>query len=309
MNRKDISWAEAPVEQEGQRAKPESSSNGFTTAVGSEDSDVSSSITKLPPPLLYRPFPTAMKIYYQWNLAGIKVFHVCGTDQHDRIFAVEVHRGYSMSAPLGVFPGLYLYNGPSTKDSRVAAFGQEHGLHGLTLNNENVIYFRRGGSSPWKWEAMRAHTTPKPDHNVYFRFGLDVGRGKHRRRETFEWRRVKRSERDDSTQNGGFKLLWLSLDPEHSGQEGGGSSQSAATDGDESEVVATFSWHSFLTSPKHPFDLTITEDAQFTKLGERCTLMVLITALGLWWLHAQGKTRRGPVAVREKVEGKGKSVA
>jgi hypothetical protein len=157
---------------------------------------------------------------------------------------------------------------------------------------------------------MRAHTTPKPDHSVCFRFNIEVGHGKNRCHEIFEWKRVKKSERDDSTQNGGFKLLWLSPDSGKSGLEGGSSSQSAANDGDGNEVVvAILSWHSFLTSPKHPFDLTITGDEQFIKLGERCILMVLITALGLWWLHAQGKTNRGLVAVAEKIEGKGKSVA
>ncbi|KAI1125681.1 hypothetical protein F5Y10DRAFT_246585 [Nemania abortiva] len=161
----------------------------------------------------------------------------------------------------------------------------------------------------WESETVHAHTTPKPDHNVSFSFSVEIGREKNKRREAFEWRAVKKSERDDGMQNGGFKLLWLSPNAEQSDLGEGSSSQSTTNNSEGNGVVAILSWYSSLASPKHPFDLTIMGGDEFNRLGERCLLMVLVTALGLWWLHGQGKTSHRAIAVAEKITGKGKSVA
>ncbi|KAJ8133199.1 hypothetical protein O1611_g416 [Lasiodiplodia mahajangana] len=315
MEQGNMAGTEGSTEPKGKSTRPESSLDNFEAASGRRDldvgsqasSDASSFITKVPPSLLYRPFPRVLKIYYQWNLAGFNIFHVCGQNERDRIFAVKIHKAYHWSEPLGIFPGLYLYNGPGTKDPLIAAFGQESYVRGFSLTTDYVVYLPGDESRRWKSETMRARTTPRPDNNVLFHFSLEVGDGKNRRRETFEWRKVKKSERDDDMQNGGFKLLWLPPDSQRDGLASS-SKQSATDDIDENRVVAVFSWYSFFASPKHPFDLKIIGDEQFAKLGERCFLMVLITALGLWWLHSVGKTQRGTVAVAEKITRKGKEI-
>ncbi|KAI1809339.1 hypothetical protein GGS20DRAFT_313991 [Poronia punctata] len=256
-----------------------------------------------PPSVLYHPIPTVMKMYYQWNLAGLKYYHVCGTNERERIFTVDVHTGHSFSGPLGMKPGMYLLNGPSHKDTPViAAIGQDTVLCGLTFSRDNIIYLpSTDGQKKWDTERMRARTTPKPDNNIHFCFSVDVGGG---RRERFEWRKVMKSERDESTPHGGFKLLWMSAENHDDDYDNGG--PSTGDDYSKIPVVAVFSWNSFFDSPKHPYDLTLTGDERFMKLGERCFLMVLITALGLHWLNINGLTGRGPVSMVEKVKGTGK---
>ncbi|KAI0100945.1 hypothetical protein GGR51DRAFT_530667 [Nemania sp. FL0031] len=315
MEQRDTLGAGGPSKQEGVSARPEPFRDGFGIVSGHQDLDVSSDetsdtssfITKIPPSLLYRPFPRVLKIYYQWNLAGFRIFHVCGKDERDRIFAVKIHKSYHWSKPLGIFPGLYLYNGPSAKDNLIAAFGQESYVRGFSLTTDYIVYLPGDESNRWKSETMRARTTPRPDHNVLFHFSLEVGCEKNRRRESFEWRKVKKSERDDEMQNGGFKLFWLPTDSRQNCLTGS-SGQSTANGDVENRVVAIFSWYSFFASPKHPFDLKIIGDEKFAELGERCYLMILITALGLWWLYSVGKTQRGAVAVAEKITRKGKEV-
>ncbi len=69
-----------------------------------------------------------MKVYYQWNLAGLNTFHVCGANQQDRLFAVKVHTGLSMGGPLRSAQGVYLYNGPTTNDPAPRCGRQRFGI-------------------------------------------------------------------------------------------------------------------------------------------------------------------------------------
>jgi hypothetical protein len=85
--------------------------------------------------------------------------------------------------------------------------------------------------------------------------------------------------------------------------------KSASSNGKNQEVVAEFHWRSLLTSPKHPFDLTVMGSGISKTMRGQWTLMALMTVLRLWALHLYGKTSQGPVAVAEKIEGKGKSVS
>lgn len=280
------------------------------------DSDRDSSVSDMPSSLAYRPFPPVMKLYYQWSLAGLTTFHVCGADQQDRLFAVKMHTGYSMKEPLGPKQGLHLYNGPTTNDPLLAAAGDDSVLSTFSLNNNSRIFLparRRRGLSQ---EMMRAYITA--DRHVAFSFSLEVGSGKKRRREVFEWRNIEKSERDESTEHGGFRLFRLPPDPEQNAPGGGGSSSqgastssaAAAAAASTDDVVAVMAWRRFLASPKHPFDLKLVGAGLGGGiLGDRWTLMTLITALRLWELHQRGKTQKAPVAVAERVGPKEKTAA
>ncbi|KAI0114117.1 hypothetical protein GGR51DRAFT_478377 [Nemania sp. FL0031] len=261
--------------------------------------------------LAYCSIPPSLKIYYQWNISGLKTFFVCGTDERDRLFAVEVHTGYSFSGPLGMKPGLHLYNGPSTKSPLLAAAGEPSlgSKSALSFNNVSQILLPGLRSSDLVTETMRAHITP--DDHAAWQFCIEVGGGEKLRRGAFEWRRVKKAERDDDTHNGGFKLVKLgsSLKKEavaSSSSHSGGIISSAAetSDGLGQEVVAVFSWNKFISSPKHPFDLELTGSGRSDAMGERWVLMVLITALRLWQLHVNGRTKQAVVSVSEKARGK-----
>ncbi|RWA08982.1 hypothetical protein EKO27_g6123 [Xylaria grammica] len=276
------------------------------TADADHDSDASSLIQDdAPSSLSYRPFPAAMKIYYQWNLAGIKVFHVCGETERDRLFAVEVHTGHSMSGPLGARPGLHLYNGPKTKDALLAATGSESLFGDYALNNNSRIFLPGHRTGDLVCEMMRVHTTP--DNTVAFRFSIEVGLGEKMRREAFEWKKIKKDERDDNTHNGGFKLFWLHRGPEQGYPDGDSSIQGSSSEGGDREAVAVMSWRSFLTSPKHPFDMAFIGSGLSETMGERWRLMVLMTVLRVWYMNLFGKTHRAPVALGDKVGDKEKA--
>ncbi|KAI1265921.1 hypothetical protein F5Y18DRAFT_32287 [Xylariaceae sp. FL1019] len=260
------------------------------------------------PLIAYCRFPSIMKVYYQWNLSGLRTFFVCGLHERDRLFAVEAHTGRSMSGPLGSRQGFHLYNGPSTDFQILAAAGEESALGGFALNNSSRILLPGLKSNALVPEVMRAYTMPKPDHSVAFRFSVEAGIDEGMRRETFEWRKVKKSERDECTKNGGFKLFRLGFCEDDAGI--GGSTQGVHDQAaGVQEIVAVFSWRSFLTSPKHPLDLELVGKYRSETMGERWTLMVLTTALRIWVMHLHGKTSRGSIAMAEKVQRKDTSIS
>ncbi|KAI0430339.1 hypothetical protein F5Y09DRAFT_341757 [Xylaria sp. FL1042] len=282
---------------------------GYTTALReallmmdkckAEDSDEGSSMPDSTMSLAYCPFPPVMKVYYQWNLAGLYKFHVCGTNQEDRLFAVKVHTGYLMKEPLREKQGLFIYNGPTTDHPLLAAVGDDSViLRTFPINNNSRIFLPGMKSSALTKEMMRGYITP--DKHVGFRFSIEVGTGLKLHRQEFVWKNINKSERDDGAEHGGFKLFFLSSDHEQNTANGESSKQGASTSSatvSEDEALAIFEWRQFLKSPKHPFDLKLVGAGLSGKLGERWVLMVLITALRLWELHARGKSQKGSVAV------------
>ncbi|KAI0408528.1 hypothetical protein F4802DRAFT_618652 [Xylaria palmicola] len=260
--------------------------------------DGASIASGIPTSLTYRPFPPVMKVYYQWNLAGLTTYYVCGADQRDRLFAVKLHTGYSATGPLGARQGLHLHNGPTTTAPLLAAAGDDS-LFRRSPNNNSRIFLPSPETGGLAEETMRAHVTP--DKHVAFAFAIEVGVGGDVDRARFEWRNIEKSERDESTENGGFKLFHMAPEREQStsgGESGGrGAATSSAVTAQDDAVVAALEWRRFLTSPKHPFDLRLVGDGVDGGFGNRWTLMVLTTALRLWELHQRGKTQRAPVAM------------
>ncbi|KAI1277324.1 hypothetical protein F5Y07DRAFT_110186 [Xylaria sp. FL0933] len=258
--------------------------------------------------LVHCPLPPVMKIYYQWNLQGLYTFHVCGADQRDRLFAVKMHTGYSMSAPLHLNRGIHLYNGPTTKTPLLAAAGDDFPLFpSLPLNNNSQIWIPARKSNGFTTETMRAYITQ--DKHAAFRFVTEIKSCKKLCRQRFEWRNIKRSERSDGgAEHGGFRLFLLSELDQNTPRSGAGGqvASTSSTAASRGEVVATLEWRSFWTSPKHPFDLKLV--GRGLSFGDRWIITVLITALRLWELHARGKSQRGSVAVAELIGPKGKPV-
>ncbi|KAI1346497.1 hypothetical protein F5Y01DRAFT_321701 [Xylaria sp. FL0043] len=258
--------------------------------------------------LAYCPLPPVMKIYYQWNPKGLYILHVCGADQRDRLFAVKVHTGYSMSAPLHLNKGIYLYNGPTTEAPLLAAAGDDFPLFpSLPLNNNSQIWIPARKSNGFTAETMRAYITQ--DKHAAFRFVTEIKSCKKLCRQPFEWRNINTNERvDDGAEHGGFRLFLLSeLDQNTPSGEGGSQGTSTSSPAaSQGEVVATLEWRSFWKSPKHPFDLKLV--GRGISFGDRWTITVLITALRLWELHARGKSQRGSVALAELIGPKEKQV-
>ncbi|KAI1411953.1 hypothetical protein F5Y13DRAFT_190637 [Hypoxylon sp. FL1857] len=242
----------------------------------------------------YRPFPSIMKAYYQWNLSGLKVFYLCGPGgEHDRLFAVEQHTGFSFSGPLGVRPGMIL--------ETLA------GVRPYAFNPRSIILLppREPGSKFMVREEMRARSS---GHGVAFQFSLNVGQGEKTRRETFEWKKIKKAEKDGEAKQGGFKLLRVPTSPNNCSDSqvrlSSSSLSSSITADGSSEILALFAWTKTLSNPKHPFTLELKVDGLTSGLGETWTLAVVITALRLWMLHACGKTNWPIVAMSDKIRSK-----
>jgi hypothetical protein len=267
-------------------------------------------------------FPSVMNGYYTYSLGGLKPITLCGANEEDRLYRVEMHSGYSMKPPLGTRPGVHTHNGPSFKDPIFAAAGDvsmmatkyyRFSLDGIILlpplddaMNSNMDYMVT--------ETMRARTVQDDKDAVAFRFKIEVGSAasEKRQREEFEWRSVRKRDKDPDMGFGGFKLLHLSPDRESAGNKSSASgpaapassvSQPADQAGGEDKVVAILAW-SKLTAIKHAFSLQLKGHGLSGLLGERWTVMVVATAVRLWVLHGTGKTTRTGIKIGEKLRNK-----
>ncbi|MBE3041499.1 hypothetical protein IMZ48_02740, partial [Candidatus Bathyarchaeota archaeon] len=66
----------------------------------------------------YAPFPPIMSAHYQWKLT--KTFHL-GESADKRLYAASTHTGWGSTGQ-----GIILYNGPTDKDPKLAAVGEEN---------------------------------------------------------------------------------------------------------------------------------------------------------------------------------------
>ncbi|KFY16825.1 hypothetical protein V492_01065 [Pseudogymnoascus sp. VKM F-4246] len=258
----------------------------------------------------YRQFPPVINAYCQWN--SIKTFNLCGATKEDRLCIVEMHTGYSGAAPLGFKPGLLLHNGMSTKDPILAVAGNESQFAArvYAFNANSIIMLPpldlRASHQAMTTEFMRPSATG--DNGVTFAFSIEVG--EKLRRERFEWRKVKKGDGDEAIPTG-FKLVRLSSSSKKSDPSTGGSSgsssngdRSSSPTGNDGEVVALLTLTSSWAKIKHPFTLELTGIALSGALGDRWTLMVVITALRLWALNGNGRTAKTTIAMGEKLRAK-----
>ena len=224
---------------------------------------------------------------------------LCGSDESEFLYLAELHVGYTSRGPLNFKPGLYLRNGTSKKDTIFAAAGdisvQPVFVSAFNLNSAIMLPSLDLEVNPrgLVTEVMHASTTTNHEHVVAFRFSVEVGIKKSEREE-FEWRKV-RSDGTDTRSR--YILLRL---PSSSSSSSSSSPQSSAN---ESHQLAELVFAN-LTSLKHIFTLELKEAGRTGELGERWSLMVVMTALRLWWLRQYGRTRKATVGIAEKVRGK-----
>jgi hypothetical protein len=215
-------------------------------------------------------------------------------------------RWLSGSSPLGFKAGVLLHNGMSTKDPILAAAGDESLFAGriYAFNSNSVIMLppleTRASHRAMITEIMRPSTTS--DNGVTFVFSIEVG--EKLQRERFEWRKFKKGNGDEANP-GGFTLLRLSsssknTDPTTSGSSSRGDCSSSPT-GNDCEAVALLTLTRSWAQIKHPFSLELTGSGLSGALGDRWVLMVVITALRLWFLNANGRATKTGIAVGEKL--------
>ncbi|KAK4040416.1 hypothetical protein C8A01DRAFT_46230 [Parachaetomium inaequale] len=244
------------------------------------------------------PFPVVMNAYGQWG--KLKSFNLCGATEQDRLCHVDIHTGYSGKTPLGTRPGVVLHYGMSSKAPILAAAGYDSQWSAsiLSFNSESVILMpsllpATARTSNFVTEKMPAFVR---GGQVVFSFSIEVSHGKEPRREKFEWRKFAKDV-DETAKEGGFKLVRLPSPR---------SSTKLADDTDAdagSEVLALLAWRQLFPKFKHAFTLQLLGRGQSGELGERWSLMVVITALRLWALRVAGKTKKGVIAAGQKADG------
>lgn len=244
--------------------------------------------------------------YYQFRLAGLKKFFICGAHEDDRICLVDVHTGYSCKPPLGSRPGVHLHRGPKADDAVFAAAGDESRFSArvYALDNTSVILLpplddQKNNSQQLVNEPMHARSGDgreevAADKAVRFGFSVEVDRAMHRER--FEWVKIaKREEADgEDIKAGAYKLVRL-----RTWSEDQASISSLKSPG--SEIVAVLTFFNVWSSLKHAFSLDLRDNGPV--LGDRWALMAVITALRLWSLRVNGRTSKTVVVAGEKVRG------
>ncbi|KFX89845.1 hypothetical protein V490_06781 [Pseudogymnoascus sp. VKM F-3557] len=258
----------------------------------------------------YGQFPPVMNAYCEWNV--LKSFNLCGATKEDRLYVVDIHTGYSAKGPLGSKAGIILHNGLSTKDPILAAAGDESmfAAHIFAFNVNSIIMLPpleddRARHRAMTTEMMRPSAMSKD--GIAFIFSVEVG--EKLRRERFEWRKFKKGDGGDEASPGGFKLLRLPSSPKNTDSNTGGSSKSKGNGdslltGNDGEVVAVLTLTRSWAKLKHPFSLELTGSALSGALGERWTLMTVITAIRMSMLDINGRASKISISMSEKLGAK-----
>ncbi|KAH8647844.1 hypothetical protein BX600DRAFT_443188 [Xylariales sp. PMI_506] len=224
------------------------------------------------------PFPQVLEAYYKWNVWGY--FHLYSAGKDKKLFTVAVHTGYSNRGPLGSRMGVLLHNGVTSKDPIFAAATDESPwavrVYAFSLNSVILLppIEAKASAQAVVEEFMTARTVD--GNGVGFYFSIEVG--EKLRRQEFEWCKT------------GAR-----------GSAGSSSASPSTSPGNvETEVFARFQWTKTITNLTHPFNLQFLEKTVSVRMGDRWTLMVVVTALRLWALRSNGRTNHKVVATAEK---------
>ncbi|KAM7216125.1 hypothetical protein V8F06_008500 [Rhypophila decipiens] len=272
-------------------------------------SSTPTSTLKREPFVPYRPFPAIIEAYYIYDLsiATLKTFKLCdgtasssSTNSKDALFSVQVNTGYIPRKPLGMKPGLILHNGPSHKDPILAAAGAESFWSAAwwAFNANSLVFLppvhptRDSTKDDMVAEAMIAEKVDG-DEGVAFRLSMVVGSPGEERIELFEWRKIKSPESQKSC----FHLF--SRTPTN-GPDQNTSTNQDTTEQRHPEPLAIITWRRATSYFKRAFTLELKGRVLDGSLGQRGTVMVVTTALRLWFLRGAGQMTKGYIGVASK---------
>jgi hypothetical protein len=240
----------------------------------------------------YRPFPSVLNLYGNFSgvVEALNTFKLCGATKNDLLYVVEIHHGFTPRGPLHFRRGFYLRNGTSTKAPILAAGGDE-AREPLVMSTFSVKSFIMmppldTEANPRDLVTEIMYATKASDGTVSFRFAIEVGFNL-KCREQFEWKKI-----GSGNAHSGFILVRLdarsaSPSPTPSAQEG-------------SEILAELQFHGLWN---HLFSLELKGAGCSGEMGDRWTLMVVVTAIRLYWLRAEGKTNKVVVGMGQKLRG------
>lgn len=259
-------------------------------------------------------FPEVMNAYASW--ARFRTFHLCGASKDDRICLAEV-QGRGTKGPLGGRSGVVLYAGLSSDDGVLAAVGDENRwMRGWDSRYSDTMVLLPPldpipEATGLLTEKLRPFTAPGSEGGeVGFRFTIEAG--PRARRQRFEWRRAEVGQGEGLNGKVGTRFVLVRRSTHHNGgprgsarpqpQHGDGNGE-VAGDGGESGTVpepsmtqpvdegpatlAVLDLPKLHTTFTHLFELRIVRP-----LGDRWSLMVVITALRLWQLRLLGALRK-----------------
>lgn len=220
-------------------------------------------------------------------------------------------------------PGIYLHNGLDKKCSIVAAAGDvsQWAARPYAFNPHTIVMLPpinpRAATSSFVREHMHGIMSKK--HGVVFRFSVEAGEKATRQR--FEWRKRSGKDKDkDQDIDKGFSLYRFSRSSktgkgleradseEDSDYIDSSEGEDLVNDDDlyqDGEEIASIKWISLGSSITHYFTLEMKGSAVSGLLGDRCMLMVVITALRICTLRIQGRTTKMTMMVADKTR-KGK---
>lgn len=274
------------------------------------------SCSRMPVPaafLGYRPFPPVINLYGNSSggvIGALTTYKLCGADKSDFLYAVEVHHGFTPRGPLNFRPGFYLRNGTGTEAPILATASDEERepLLMSTFSVKSLIMVPppldeddvEFNLNPRDLVTEIMYATTTSDGSVSFRFSVEVG-PKIKVREEFEWRKTRKGTTNSNTQHSRYILI--RLPPSSSSTSPSSPSSSSSIAQEESDILADLTFRNAM-SLQHLFTLELKGAACSGVMGDRWTLMVVTTALRLYWLRIYGKTNKAVVGIGQKLRGK-----
>ncbi|KAL2147144.1 hypothetical protein VTI28DRAFT_574 [Corynascus sepedonium] len=267
----------------------------------SENDDLDRTSTKVLPVAAftgYRSFPAVMNLYanYSGILEAMTTFKLCGSSASDVLYIAQIHFGYTSRCPLHFRRGIYLRNGTSLKAPILAATGEVFRLplFLFLFDSKTSVMLppldMEKNPRDMVTELLRASITK--EQAVAFRFTVEVGT-KRIQREEFEWRKSNGKETGVREKGARYELRPLATT-----LSALASSSSSFPPEDGSNILAELTFDNVL-SFKHLFTLKLMGAGLTGEMGDRWTLMVVMTALSIHWLRQNGKTNKPTVAAAQ----------
>lgn len=245
----------------------------------------------------YRPFPQTLRAHHR--LSQLNSITLSGPDK-DRLYYVEVHKGFQHVDPLGYRAGVVLRNGPRSRDEVLAAAGEEMQsalrIYAVPLDPDpNSVFFLpplEFGTNSRAMAMERMRPGVLGNRTRAFTFFVEVEPLRSMRRQKFVW--AQDTDGDDGVKMPGFRLVRAMAAEAKGGSEcdmdaSASASASRPADAVYGETVAALAFpHTSLVS-REAFTLSMLGSARDGRLGERCEIAIVVTALRIWNFHAKGQ--------------------
>ncbi|EQB55620.1 hypothetical protein CGLO_04436 [Colletotrichum gloeosporioides Cg-14] len=248
----------------------------FSPATGKSKVPLSPSLS------LYHPMPNTLSVYSQIKFT--QTAHLGDSTSH-KLYAFSTYY-ISGGGKYDGKPCMILHNGPSNKDPALATVAEEPNwtLASTTsiitlppLNDAvDAAIAPQEQSFNGATEIMRGGMF-KNQVTFGYRFSIEIDHAGTLRREDFEWQKADKSEMSDA--KAVFKLVRLSSETVR---------DSTTENGSDCVAITGFKW---AFAWNKPFRFEFVGDGATGGLGDRWSVMALVTAMRIWTLYVQRRVR------------------